>query len=165
VVRKVLEQTSFEAAVRCVLDAPLAGGHNFLIFDRDGNGASIEATPTVSSMAELADNPLIHTNHCLVASTRAVEGERPPALQRSSEERLEQASDHLSELPVTHETLMAMTRDERSICRRPEPPFEYESSGATIIRPATGDFWACWGVPAENEYEHFRLEQRTDVAL
>ena len=33
-----------------------------------------------------------------------------------------------------------------------------ESSGAAIMRPATGELWAVWGLPAENEYESFRLE-------
>ena len=27
-----------------------------------------------------------------------------------------------------------------------------ESSGAAVMRPKTGEFWACWGRPAENEY-------------
>lgn len=163
VVRKVLAQTSFRAAVDSVLDAPLAGGHNFLILDRQGNGVSIEATPTAQHIAELDRSPLVHTNHCLFPATRAVEGERPAALQLSSEQRLQQAPEHLAQTPVTVEALMNLTRDERAICRRPEPPFDYESSGATILRPATGDFWACWGVPSENEFEHFRLEQRSDL--
>jgi isopenicillin-N N-acyltransferase-like protein len=163
VVRKVLEQTSFEDAVSCVVDTPLAGGHNFLIFDGGGNGVSIEATPTTTHIERLATEPLVHTNHCLVPATQAVEGYRPAELQRSSEDRLRHAPEHLADRPVNAETLMALTRDERSICRHPEPPFDYESSGATILRPATGDFWACWGVPSENEYQHFRLSQSSGL--
>lgn len=161
VVRKALRQADFEAAVQCVHDAPLAGGHNFLILDRDGQGVSIEATPTATYVEELGEGPLVHTNHCLAKVTQAVEGDRPPRLQASSEERLAHAPENLTDRPVTVESLMALTRDERSICRRPEPPFDYESSGATIMRPATGDFWACWGIPAENDYQHFQLENQT----
>ncbi len=164
VVRKALRQNTFDAAVACVLDAHLAGGHNFLLFDREGRGVSIEATSTVKSVERLETKPLVHTNHCLVPETKAVEGARPEALQRSSEDRLVQANDLLDKWPITAQALMALTRDERSICRRPEPPFDYESSGATIMRPATGDFWACWGVPADNEYQHFHLAQRESVA-
>jgi isopenicillin-N N-acyltransferase-like protein len=160
VVRRALQQSTFAEAVECVTGAPLAGGHNFLVFDRNGNGVSIEATPTVTHIDELDGEPLVHTNHCLVPATRAVEGARPAALQQSSERRLAEAPEHLAERPITAEMLMALTRDERSICRRPEPPFDYESSGAAIMRPATGDFWACWGVPAENKYEHFHLQQQ-----
>ncbi len=159
VVRKALRQTSFDDAVRCVLDARLAGGHNFLIFSAEGRGVSIEAMPTVTYIEELDTEPLAHTNHCLVAATQAVEGERPEALQTSSVDRLLHAPELLAERPVTAETLMALTRDERCICRHPEPPFDYESCGAAIMRPATGDFWACWGVPSENEYERFHVPQ------
>ena len=70
---------------------------------------------------------------------------------------MEHASELLGSGPVTVDSLMSLTRDERSICRHPEPPFDYESCGAAIMRPATGDFWACWGIPSENEYEHFSL--------
>jgi isopenicillin-N N-acyltransferase-like protein len=160
VVRKALMQTSFDDAVRCVLDAPLAGGHNFLLFDRNGRGVSIEATSTVTHVVELDAEPVVHTNHCLVPTTKAVEGFRPIGLQLSSDNRLEQAAELLRARPVTAQALMALTRDERSICRRPESPFNYETSGAVIMRPATGDFWACWGIPADNEYEHHRLAQR-----
>jgi len=159
VVRKALRQTTFDEAVRCVLDARLAGGHNFLIMAADGRGVSIEAMPTVTHIAELGAEPLVHTNHCLAAATRAVEGKRPRALQNSSVDRLVHAPELVAERPVTAETLMAMTRDERSICRRPDPPFDYESCGAAVMRPATGDFWACWGLPSENEYEHFHVAQ------
>ena len=157
VVRKALRQTSFDAAVACVVDARLAGGHNFLLFDRAGRGVSIEAMPTATSIVEIAAAPLVHTNHCLMPDTQAVEGPRPDALQASSIGRLAHAPELLSRRPVAFDGVVAMTRDERSICRHPEPPFDYESCGAAIMRPGTGDFWACWGVPSENEYEHFAL--------
>ena len=44
-------------------------------------------------------------------------------------------------------------RDEEAICRTATEPYHIESSGAAIMRPATLDFWACWGRPAENEYQ------------
>jgi isopenicillin-N N-acyltransferase-like protein len=164
VVRKALRQTSFDDAVRCVLDARLAGGHNFLIYDGTGRGASIEAMPTVRYLSEIGAGVMVHTNHCLIAATQAVEGERPAALQSSSVDRLVHAPELLGDRPVTFEALVAMSRDERSICRHPEPPFDYESCGAAIMRPATGDFWACWGVPSENEYEHFKLAQLSETS-
>ena len=39
-------------AMAAITDAHLAGGHNFLVFDRLGNGASIEAMPTRSGAPE-----------------------------------------------------------------------------------------------------------------
>lgn len=157
VVRKVLQQSDFDAAVRCVLDAPLVGGHNFLIFDAEGNGASIEAMPTATHVERLENRPLVHTNHCMAAATRAVEGSRPTILNASSLLRLDQAAERLGSGTISVDDLMALTRDERSICRHPEPPYSYESCGAAIMRPRTREMWACWGVPSENEYERFDL--------
>lgn len=157
VVRRVLEQTDIDTALKCIIDADLAGGHSFLLFDALGHGYAVEAMPTVRHTFELGSDPLVHTNHCLVPSTRAVEGPRPLELQASSTDRLGLALSLLDHDTVTVDDLMALTRDTRSICRHPEPPFDYESCGAAIMRPGTGDFWAVWGVPSENEYEHFSL--------
>jgi isopenicillin-N N-acyltransferase-like protein len=55
---------------------------------------------------------------------------------------------------------MEWTRDPEAICQRSKPPFHIESSGAVVMRPASGDLWAVWGLPAENEYEHFRFDAR-----
>lgn len=157
-VRKALRSTTADDAIHAILSADLAGGHNYLVIDADGKGASIEATPSASSVETLADRPLVHTNHCLAPETQAVEGPRPEPLQRSSTDRLTHSLELLA--PVarhTPDTLMALLRDERSICRRPEPPFSYESSGAVVMRPRTGDLWACWGVPSDNEFEHFGM--------
>jgi len=59
-------------------------------------------------------------------------------------------------LAVTLAGLTALTRDP-DVCQRARPPFNIESSGAVIMRPATGDFWAVSGSPADHEYEHLRL--------
>jgi isopenicillin-N N-acyltransferase-like protein len=158
VVRKALRQTKFEDALACITDAKLAGGHNFLLFDADGNGASIEATPTATHVDRLEDRPLVHTNHCLSPTTQRVEEERPADLEENSIRRLKDATS-MVDAATTHttESLMTMLRDETSICRHPEPPYSYESSGAVIMRPRTRELWACWGVPSENEFEAFSL--------
>jgi isopenicillin-N N-acyltransferase-like protein len=156
VVRKALRQTSFADAMMCISEAPLAGGHSFLILDRFGEGASVEATPSAMAVERLSINPLIHTNHCLFPETAKVESVRPSSLQSSSVDRLSDARRLLAEVPEhTSESLIALLRDERSICRRPSPPFDYESSGAVVMRPATGDMWACWGNPTDNDFERF----------
>jgi isopenicillin-N N-acyltransferase-like protein len=156
VVRKALRQTSFADAMMCIREAPLAGGHNFVVLDRYGEGASVEATPSAMAVEPLSDDPLIHTNHCLFPETVRFESARPASLQSSSDERLGHAASLLADVSVnTSESLMALLRDERSICRRPYPPFDYESSGAVVMRPGTGEMWACWGNPADNDFERF----------
>jgi len=158
VVRKALQQSEFERAVACVLDADLAGGHNFLVFDADGNGAAVEAMPTATHVQRL-DGPLVHTNHCVAPGPRAVEGARPADLDAGSRTRLAHATEMVARGPLGLQELMALTRDERSICRHPQPPYWYESCGAAIMRPRTREFWACWGVPSENKYERFELDR------
>jgi isopenicillin-N N-acyltransferase-like protein len=158
VVRKALSQTSFDDAMSCIANAPVAGGHNFLVLDGHGSGASVEVSPRATAVERLSGRPLVHTNHCLFPETKAFEAGRPPSLQSSSTTRLDDATNLIAaELPHTPESLMELLRDERSICRRPEPPFDYESSGAVIMRPSTGDMWACWGIPSDNEFERFSV--------
>jgi isopenicillin-N N-acyltransferase-like protein len=157
VVRKALAQTNLDDALACVADADLAGGHNFFLLDRDGRGCSVEAMPTATHVIPLGDEPVVHTNHCLGERTQAVEGPRAPVRIASTENRYARAVELLGKRPVDEESLMALTRDDEAICERAEPPYNVESCGATVMRPRTGDLWAVWGLPAENEYEHFTV--------
>jgi isopenicillin-N N-acyltransferase-like protein len=143
VVRKALQQADAAAAVSCIVDAPVAGGHNYLVFDRALDG-----------------EPLVHTNHCLGAETLVCEATRPAQLQASSESRLARATELLKDRPVDVEQLMALTRDGESICQRPTAPYHVESCGAAIMRPSTGEMWAVWGIPADNEYQRFTIGGR-----
>ncbi|MCH7869091.1 MAG: hypothetical protein IH881_15455 [Myxococcales bacterium] len=163
VVRKALQQTDIEAALACVVEAELAGAHNYLLFDRHGRGYNVEAMPDCRTVTKLEGAPLVHTNHCLDADAKREQAERPPELLESSEGRLRRADELLaSSDPITLERLMALTRDPVAICHRSQPPFHIESSGAAIMRPATGELWAVWGLPSENEYEAFRFESERD---
>lgn len=155
VVRKALAQTTIDDALACVTEAELAGGHNFLLLDRDGRGYDVEAMPTATHVIELGDEPVVHTNHCLAEVTQAVEGPRAPARVVSTEHRYSRAVELLGKRPIDEQALMDLTRDEEAICERPEPPYDVMSCGATVMRPRTGDLWAVWGLPVENEYEHF----------
>ncbi len=163
VVRKALQQTDIEAALACVVEAQLAGAHNYLLLDRHGRGYNVEAMPGCRTVTKLEDSPLAHTNHCLDADAGREQAERPPALLESSEGRLRRAGELLaSSDPVTLERLVALTRDPVAICHRSQPPFHIESSGAAIMRPATGELWAVWGLPSENEYESFRFGRKRE---
>ena len=87
------------------------------------------------------------------------EGERDAEMMANSRLRLELAEAMLADgsRPVDVERLMEITREPSAICRWPDAKYRVESSGAVIMRPRTGDFWACWGQPADNDYEHFSL--------
>jgi isopenicillin-N N-acyltransferase-like protein len=156
VVRKILMQDNIEDALKCITEAKLAGAHNYLLMDKHGKGYNVEAMSTRHHITELNES-LVHTNHCVVDYTRDVERDRAEASMASSKARLARAYEILHDTAITPEKLMELTRDDDAICVRPAPPWHVESSGGAIMRPATGDFWACWGLPAENEYEHFTI--------
>ena len=157
VVRKALQQTDIDAALLCVLEADLAGAHNYLLIDASGIGYNVEAMPDYRAVTALATEPLIHTNHCLDPEAQKREAARPADLVASSIARLEKATELMKARPLSVSDLMAMTREPEAICRWSTPPYHNESSGAAIMSPRTGEFWACWGVPADNEYEEFRV--------
>jgi isopenicillin-N N-acyltransferase-like protein len=155
VVRKILQQSDLADALQCLTKAKLAGAHNYMLMDGAGRGYEVEAMSTTQYVRELADETISHTNHCLIQKNLDVARDRPPASQNSSENRLRRAIELLAPDKVTIDDLMALTRDEVAICTRPQPPNHVESCGAAIMKPATGDFWSVWGIPADNEYEHF----------
>ena len=157
VVRKALEQTTVKGALACITDAKLAGAHNYLLMDASGAGYNVEATPSRVHITELADEPIVHTNHCLFTETKQVERQRLASAQASSERRLSRGRALLETGALTPADLQAVTRDPEAICVRSAPPRHVETCGAAVMRPATGDFWAVWGLPSENEYEHFRV--------
>jgi len=157
VIRKILQQDNIEDALKCITDADLAGAHNYMLMDKNGNGYNVEAMSTHTHVEKLTDSPIVHTNHCIIDANQRVERERTPASRASTLKRYDKATTALSDGTVTPDDLMELTRDESSICMRPVAPMHVESCGAAIMSPATGDFWAVWGLPSENEYEHFTI--------
>ncbi|MCY3914540.1 MAG: C45 family autoproteolytic acyltransferase/hydrolase [Chloroflexi bacterium] len=157
VVRKILQQDDLDAALKCLTGAKLAGAHNYMLMDKSGRGYEVEAMSTSHHVRELADETISHTNHCLIQKNLDVARDRPPSSQNSSENRLRRANELLAQDGITIDDLMALTRDEVAICTRPQPPTHVESCGAAIMSPSTGDFWPVWGIPADNEYEHFTI--------
>ncbi len=153
VVRAMLKASTADEALETLKRAELAGAHNFLIFDRHGTGYNAEAMPSVMAVDCLADEPLVHTNHTLDANTGAVQAPKDSGLLASSDARLATAVEHLRDGSIDVERVMELTREPGAICQSAVEPYHIESSGAAVMRPSTGDFWACWGRPEDNEYE------------
>ena len=150
VVRQALLCETSGEARDVILSADLAGGHNYMVFDRDGNGYNIEAMPSVRPVTRLRSRALVHTNHTTTAATDAVQGARPPDLQENSHRRMVAAEGHLDRPDLSAEDLMDLTRQQ--VCQVAKPPFHVETSGAAVMRPKTADFWAVWGLPSMNDY-------------
>ena len=158
VIRKMLMQETLEDALACLTSAKLAGAHNYLLMDKNGRGYNVEAMATGCHIEELTTDPIAHTNHCLVDYTQDLQRQRPPDSMIASQNRLTRANTLLNtDQPITPEMLMQVTRDQEYICVTPKPPFNVESCGGAVMSPATGDFWAVWGLPSDNEYEHFTI--------
>jgi isopenicillin-N N-acyltransferase-like protein len=160
VVRKALAQDNLNDALACITEAPLAGGHNYLLADATGRGYNVEAMASRCHVQEVNSGALVHTNHCLIAQNINVERARLPRSRASSETRLSRGEELLNGKQITLTDLMAVTRDHNAIngiCVHPEEPFYVESCGAAIMCSATREFWALWGQPCENEYENFRV--------
>ena len=155
VVRKMLQEETAAGALAVLQSAKLAGAHNYLVMDRDGMGYNVEATSTAQHVTALEDEALVHTNHCTAPETLAAERTRDAPSQASSVAREARAETLLAQ-GVTLGDLQALTRDD-TVCVRSVPPKHVETCGAALMRPATGDFWAVWGLPTENEYEHFTV--------
>lgn len=156
VIREVLAQTDFDQARHALDRAELAGAHNYLLTGPDGRGLNVEATATNRVTTELADTPLVHTNHCLHESTRAHERERLPASQQSSEARLARVTELLADNSrIAIDDLAELTRDTRAICYPPTPKLGMTTCGAVLADPANRRLWALRGLPSEQRYEAF----------
>ena len=153
VVREAINQPSAQRAKDAVLGADLAGGHNFSVFDAEGYGYSIEAMPSARPFERLGDDALVHTNHTLAEATTAVQGPRDATMQASSVRRLEVAQAFLDRDDLDVDDMIALTRDPEAVCQVARDPYRVESSGAVVMRPRTREFWACWGLPSDNEFQ------------
>ncbi len=157
VVRRALQQASLDDAIDCVLEAELAGAHNYMLVDGEGRGVNIEAMPQATQVTPVETGPFLHTNHTLAAATTAFQAVRPTGLMESSQRRLERGQELIGSGPVTPERVMEMTRDAEAVCQTSQAPYHIESCGGIVMRPATGELWAVWGRPDMNEYQHFAL--------
>ena len=158
VVRAMLKTETAAEAKDLLLGADLAGAHNFLIFDRHGEGYNVEAMPSTRPIIQLQEDPIVHTNHTVLPEATAVQADKAPGLMDSSSSRFDTATALLADGEIDVDRVMQVTRDPDAICQTAVDPHHIESSGAAVMRPATGDFWACWGRPIENEFEKISWE-------
>ncbi|MCY4176791.1 MAG: C45 family autoproteolytic acyltransferase/hydrolase [Acidimicrobiaceae bacterium] len=180
VMREMLTRSSAAEALDVLLGADLAGAHNYLILDSTGVGFNVEAMPSARPVQPLGTVPLVHTNHATCLEALRFEGERDAGLMADSKHRLELAAKLLNgstsasagtgaepfdAAPINVEQLMELTREPGAICRRPDSRYRIETGGAVLMRPASSDFWACWGLPSENSYQHLRLREHASPVL
>jgi len=162
VCRKIMQQTTLEDALACITSATLAGGHNYLLMDAHGNGYNVEAMSTKTVVTPLSNDALVHANICLHDDTRDVQRPIDSDYIEDSNLRWKRAMVNLSQKQNLDEgALMELTRNREdsafSVCSMSEPPFYSETCAAIVMKPETRDIWAVWGLPNQNEFEHFSL--------
>lgn len=157
VIRQVLAQETFDDALACITDAPLAGAHNYLLMDAEGRGANVEAMTTRATVTPLDAAPIVHTNHVLDADNAPLERPKDEASLASSEARLERGRELLDRADVDERVLMDVTRDREAICYTGRPPRFLATCGAAVMRPDTREFWAVRGLPTESPYTRFTV--------
>lgn len=149
VVRRMLSQETLEGALAELDRARLAAGHNFLVMDANGSGANVEAMATASHLRALEDEPIAHTNHCLVPETIAVQRPRTPASQADSEARLERARALLARPSISPEDAMDILSDTQAICHAGTAPQFVGTCGAVVMVPSEQSFFAVKGRPSQ----------------
>lgn len=157
VVREVLRQRDLDGALRRLLEARLAGAHNYLLLEASGRGVNVEATATATHVTPLEGDVVVHTNHCLASETVRRQRERDAAAQASSQARLERAALLLDRSDLTPADLQRVTADTEALCYLGGPPRYLATCGAVVMRPATREFWAVPGRPSEAPFERLEL--------
>lgn len=161
VMRKMLMQDNLSDALACLTSAKLAGAHNYMLMDAEGNGYNVEAMPNTMVIEPLKADPITHANRCLYPVTQREERELDDDWIIDSDLRSDRAYELLDHAANTPETLMSLTRDrahgEYSICAVAEAPYFSETCGALLMRPQEREFWGVWGLPNQNEYQRFTL--------
>lgn len=150
VVRKALEQAKLEDAIEVVVEAPVAGGHNFMLMGPDGSGCNVEAMPGERIVTRVKSGSFVHTNHCLAPETRAEEGERGPVNQESSLTRLARGRELVDDL----DGLFA----DPAINRGAASEHDVATCGAVRMRPGALVVDAVWGRPGEHPWESFGFD-------
>lgn len=149
VVRKMLEQDALDDAIQVVLDADLAGGHNYFVMAPGGEGATIEAMPRNKRVTRANGSTLVHSNHCLHPETSDEEGHHAEENVENSVSRLEVGGEKADDLEAFFADPM--------IARRSDDPHGVATCGAVIMEPDTKTMKAVWGIPGDHPWETFQL--------
>jgi isopenicillin-N N-acyltransferase-like protein len=163
----MLARETVDSALEVLRAARLSGAHNYVVMGQDVagkmQGYDVEATATRARVTHV-EGFSAHSNHCIDGELQTFERQRKALSLTSTCNRLDQANTFLADHvgSITLNDIMAMTRyhdeGEMSICAHAHPEYDVESSGACIMSPETREMWALWGLPCQNEYEHFAVE-------
>jgi isopenicillin-N N-acyltransferase-like protein len=135
-------------AKRVFETAPRAAAHTYWAADAQG-AVELECGPDSTAARELAGEPLLRTNHCLVPEHVARQGEPPTS---SSRRRLERLGELVSSGAHDERSARLLFSDRSdgvdSINRYPEDEQGTSTNACVVFRPRARAMWACRG-PAD----------------
>lgn len=147
-IHKALNQRSLEAASAAITDAQRAGAHFYYLADGCGRALAIECTPHHAERIEIETGAYVHTNHCLIPSHQAIEGNTPSASSHARQDRLEAliAEDCGSaDLDAAKRWLSDRENGEDAISRTDYNGIS--SNGAVVMEPESGTIHVGHGPP------------------
>lgn len=155
-VRKALRQFTLESAVRSLVTAPRASGHNYIVADCLGRAVNVETSAQQVSVTLLERGYYVHTDHYLSPTLRTLERLQPPQALLSSEARRERMrallDKHRGEIePRVLRTLLADHEGETdAICRHAETIHDMAACAAAILSPQERQMWVVQGNPRKS---------------
>lgn len=157
VVRKMLQQSSLDEAVKCLENVKLAGAHCYMILERGGRGCCIEAMPAGMHVERLSDRKLVHTNHCLWPKMKTIEAVPDDRWRLESSHRLRVARHRTRSHPFGFEALIDLLSNEDGVCINPSSQSDFSTCGAVVCVPSKMEFHYCLGNPSKNEFRKICL--------
>ena len=140
-------------------------GFNLMLADRKGDLACVEVVPGAQGVQRPDGDCLVHTNHCLVPETRAVDlGEERladygyPGLMENSEARYRNLLKRVPEAPRTLESMEALLRDRSdsgAVSQRGEQGMH--TVYAMIVAPARGRLRGAEGFPPDVPFVEYTV--------
>lgn len=148
ILHRMLNCTDFDSAAELCRTAPRAAAHTYWLADA-ARATEWETTADSAVARELGSQPLVRTNHCLVAAHAAVEGEPPSASSLARLRRMETLAQAQRHDPQTLRDLFADRGDGvDSINRLPEDAQGTTTNSVVVCVPQKREIWACRG-PAD----------------
>jgi len=156
IIHKALAQTSFEAAIAAITDAPRAGAHYYYVADAHGRATTLECSARHAHRRDLDAGVAVHANHCLLPANRDIEGNPPNASSLHRQARLE----HLATTrPITARLMQSFFADTdgqtNAICR---DDFDgLNTNGAVVMAPERRELHLVHGVPSANPWHTLQV--------
>ncbi|MBM3498474.1 MAG: hypothetical protein FJX74_07355 [Armatimonadetes bacterium] len=158
VIHTALAQTTFEAALAVITDAPRMSGHYYYVGGPTGQLAGVETTALKHTLLRPgASGLLAHANHYVDQGLRRSAASEP---SRNSLDREARMWELLRAAAGSHDpgtVAVALADHEAPICRHERPDEEIRTCSVAIMQPAEGRIRLAKGCPCDAPF--------TDLAL